>query len=342
MFSTPLISCSSGAATVSAITFGFAPGYCARTTTVGGTTSGYSEIGSWNDGDRADDEDDDREDRREDGAVDEESRDLHRALPCAPAGSVEPWSVAAMATTSGATDHAGAHALQAANDDALRRREALADHAQPVVHRAELHAAVLHLVVLVDDEHEAPVLVGSDGAIRDEDRRPRGAPLREAHAREEPRRELAVGVLDDQADLRRPRRRVGAVVDEVEGRLVRVAVLVREADLGHERSVRGRAAGARPGEAQRPRLFDVDVDVERVDRDERGQRAAARGRGADEVAGRHQQAPDAPRDRRANRGVLDVEAGRGDVRRGHLLRRRELLQGAASACPTLARRWRLS
>ena len=46
MSSTPLIASSSGVATVSAITFGLAPGYCARTTTEGGTTSGYSEIGS--------------------------------------------------------------------------------------------------------------------------------------------------------------------------------------------------------------------------------------------------------------------------------------------------------
>src|SRR5882724_7799656 len=45
MPSTPLICSSIGAATVSAITFGLAPGYCARTTTEGGTTSGYSEIG---------------------------------------------------------------------------------------------------------------------------------------------------------------------------------------------------------------------------------------------------------------------------------------------------------
>src|SRR5690349_22583215 len=45
MPSTPLICSSIGVATVSAITFGFAPGYCARTTTEGGTTSGYSEIG---------------------------------------------------------------------------------------------------------------------------------------------------------------------------------------------------------------------------------------------------------------------------------------------------------
>src|SRR3546814_1099309 len=43
MSSTPLIDSSSGAATVSAMTLGLAPGYCARTTTVGGTTSGRSE-----------------------------------------------------------------------------------------------------------------------------------------------------------------------------------------------------------------------------------------------------------------------------------------------------------
>ena len=46
MFSTPFICCSSGAATVSAITFGLAPGNAARTITVGGTTEGYSLIGS--------------------------------------------------------------------------------------------------------------------------------------------------------------------------------------------------------------------------------------------------------------------------------------------------------
>src|SRR3546814_16172693 len=46
MFSTPLIDSSSGAATVSASTLGLAPGNWARTTTDGGTTSGYSEMGS--------------------------------------------------------------------------------------------------------------------------------------------------------------------------------------------------------------------------------------------------------------------------------------------------------
>src|SRR5713226_4335365 len=46
MPSTPLICCSSGEATVSAMTVGFAPGYEVLTTTVGGTTFGYSLKGS--------------------------------------------------------------------------------------------------------------------------------------------------------------------------------------------------------------------------------------------------------------------------------------------------------
>src|SRR5690606_14593570 len=48
MSSTPLMDSSNGDATVLAITGGLATGYCERTTTEGGTTSGYSEIGNWN------------------------------------------------------------------------------------------------------------------------------------------------------------------------------------------------------------------------------------------------------------------------------------------------------
>ena len=47
MSSTPLTCCSMGAATVSAITSGLAPGYCADTCTEGGVKSGYCSMGSW-------------------------------------------------------------------------------------------------------------------------------------------------------------------------------------------------------------------------------------------------------------------------------------------------------
>ena len=46
IFSTPLISCSSGAATVAAAVSAFAPGYDAVTVMLGGATSGYCETGS--------------------------------------------------------------------------------------------------------------------------------------------------------------------------------------------------------------------------------------------------------------------------------------------------------
>src|SRR5215510_9694518 len=46
MCSTPLISCSSGVATVADTTSAFAPGYDVLTTIVGGTTSGYCATGS--------------------------------------------------------------------------------------------------------------------------------------------------------------------------------------------------------------------------------------------------------------------------------------------------------
>src|ERR1700676_3010870 len=45
MFSTPLICCSMGAATVSETTWAFAPGYWQVTWIVGGVISGYWEIG---------------------------------------------------------------------------------------------------------------------------------------------------------------------------------------------------------------------------------------------------------------------------------------------------------
>src|ERR1700761_650753 len=47
MSSTPLICSSIGAATVSAMTLGLAPGYWACTSTDGGTTSGYSPVESF-------------------------------------------------------------------------------------------------------------------------------------------------------------------------------------------------------------------------------------------------------------------------------------------------------
>jgi len=58
------------------MTLGLAPGNCAFTTTVGGTTSGYSEIGSWNTVTHPP-EDEERDHSGKDRPVDEESGQIH-------------------------------------------------------------------------------------------------------------------------------------------------------------------------------------------------------------------------------------------------------------------------
>ncbi len=76
----PLICCSSGAATVSAISSAVAPGYTAFTETVGGAMFGYWSTGSVQPRDQADQRDDHRHRGREDRPVDEEMREPHGRL----------------------------------------------------------------------------------------------------------------------------------------------------------------------------------------------------------------------------------------------------------------------
>ena len=140
MFSTPLIASSSGVATVSAITFGLAPGYTARTCTVGGTTSGYSADRQQRQRDQARGEDHDRQHRGEDRPVDEELGEIHGvALRSAGVVRARPrWPPSGARRAPGAhrdglrrDRHAGdEHLLHAVHDDAVvaargrRRRRA--------------------------------------------------------------------------------------------------------------------------------------------------------------------------------------------------------------------------
>ena len=129
-------------------------GNAARTTTVGGTTPGYSLIGSLQQRQRAGDDDQQREDDREDRPGDEEGRELHCAPP--------------IGTTVAFDLRAGTHPLQAVDDDELAGRQAVAHDAQAVDDRTERDGPRLDRLVAADDEHEAPVEIGADGAILDE------------------------------------------------------------------------------------------------------------------------------------------------------------------------------
>src|SRR5690625_1465305 len=81
---------------------------------------------------------------------------------------------------------AGAHALQAVDDDAVAGLQARADHAQAVEQRTKVDALVTGLAVLVDHVDEAMAKIGADGARVDQHRRP-GLAAGQAQAREQAR-----------------------------------------------------------------------------------------------------------------------------------------------------------
>src|SRR6267154_769305 len=188
-FSTPLICCSNGVITDSAIVLGEAPGYWPLTTTVGGTISGYSLIGST-------------------GIANIPAAVMRIASTVAKIGrsmkndemfigraTLRGFGRCGRRTGRGCV---GAHGhrlrrhgearmrtLSAVHHDDVSRLQALANDAQSVDHAAELDAAILHLVVCPQQENVLLVLVGVDGTIVDQDGRILAAP-EELHPCEHP------------------------------------------------------------------------------------------------------------------------------------------------------------
>ena len=123
MPSTPFICCSSGEATVSAMTFGLAPGNAARTTTVGGTTPGNSLIGSWKSASSPPTTISSERTIAKIGRVMKKDENFIGHRPSA--------------RPSHSTSHAGTDALQAVDDDQLAGVQARSDDTQAVDDRAE-------------------------------------------------------------------------------------------------------------------------------------------------------------------------------------------------------------
>src|SRR6478752_3515927 len=135
MSSMPLICCSSGDATVSAMTFGLAPGYAAWTTTVGGTTCGRSLIGNRNSASAP----------AATTSSDRTAANIGR--------SMKNFENVMAASIRRNRLHARARPdpLQAVDDDRLAGLQPGANHAQPVDDGTERDRAVLDLVLRRDD-----------------------------------------------------------------------------------------------------------------------------------------------------------------------------------------------
>src|SRR5580658_4077037 len=199
--------------------FGEAPGYWPLTTTVGGTISGYSLMGS--------------------PGIDRRPATVRRiASTEAKIGrsmkNEEIFMAAlrhALRRRVAAHGHplrrhgeAGVHALRTVHDDDIARLQALAHDAQTVDHSSELDLAIFDFVIGSEQEHIFLALIGVHGAIVDQDRVVIVAPD-ELYAGEEPGGEQAVlvhehGTRPDGAGLR-----IELVVDKIHRSRVRKSLL---------------------------------------------------------------------------------------------------------------------
>src|SRR6266571_3395942 len=222
MPSTPLICSSMGAATVSAIVSGLAPGNCALTTTDGGTTSGYSEMGRLcmaikppkkmsvdktpaNTG---------RSMKnfeifivpRKDPTFRDLSTRRHRQLL---RGCISIHGDLRRG------DHGvRANPLQSVDHDAFILMQAGADHPQPVDHRPQRDCPIDGLVVGIDHDDKFFVLIRAHGAVIDQDGR--SSRFTSADLRIEPWGQFAILVIKDGSYADGARSCIEAVIDRPE------------------------------------------------------------------------------------------------------------------------------
>src|SRR5262245_28468397 len=228
MSSTPFTSCSIGVATVSAMTSGGAPGYSARTTIVGGTTSGYCATGSETYA-RA---------PRMTVTIERTAAKIGRSMkkwesPIALGRAVGAGDVGGAAREHGLLRVDGlavARELDAARDDPVVGCDPVGDDPEAVDQASELHGAVVGHVRRVDDVDEAVRLVARDRLVGQHDGAVGPAPG-QPEAREQARRERQVRVRDDGTPDHRVGLAVELVVDEVHVAVAGEVLLVGEGEV---------------------------------------------------------------------------------------------------------------
>src|SRR5262249_21276907 len=151
-------------------------------------------------------------------------------------------------------------------------------------------------------------LICADRALLDQERVVLGA-AEELYAREQPRGEQPVLVVEHGAAADRAGADVELVVDEIHVTLVRETDFVREAHAYRIRDVARARALTRAGElliAQIRVLVPLEVDVDRVYRDDRREQRTAAVAAGDEIAARDFGAARLPVDWRLHLRELEV------------------------------------
>src|ERR1700744_125289 len=273
MFSTPLISCSSGVATVRDTVSAEAPGKCVVICTVGGTISGYCEIGRM--------------------ASAPSPMSVRKTLSTvAKIGlSMKLWVTArscfsfccqaflsALAIGAGVVMDgavlrrdlgAGNRAQQAVDDNPVGGLEAGLDHPQPTAKLARGYDLRLYGRVGGNRHHQVLRLVEHDRGIRQQiDRRRRRD--RDVQPGELPLRQERVRIGHGGPRMNGPARPIERIVDEVERAWTGKTVLVAEAD----QNLVGEGAADTSALARKRQeigFAHVEVEIERVERHHGGE-----------------------------------------------------------------------
>ncbi len=206
-----------------------------------------------------------------------------------------------MSRSFGSTVTPGRTCCRPLDDHPLARLQAVGDLAQAVVERPQPDGAGDHLVLLVDDVEDLLALVGVDGAVSDQ----QGVVgLTDGHtdAGEEAGGERLVLVGEHAPHAQGAGSRIDLVVLEIDRALVGKSLLSGQAQRNGPLGLAvrlGLAFADQLANAQHGALVDVEVDVHRVHRHERGEQGAAvLVARLDQVAHRDDVSADAPADRR--------------------------------------------
>ena len=171
---------------------------------------------------------------------------------------------------------------------AVFRLRALADHAQAFVERPKRHRLGLDRVVVLDHEHDLARLVGRDRRVRQQQRFI-GRAADQPHAAELARQDREILVRDHRAAAQRAGRDIEAVVEEIHLAFMRRLGLAGQRHLHRVRRIARTRPLALEPEPVVPlvgRLVDVEIDVDRIERDDRGQQRRAALAALHEIAGR--------------------------------------------------------
>src|SRR5712672_3294169 len=204
--------------------------------------------------------------------------------------------------------------LETGDYDLVVRIEAGLHDPQTVMDSAKHDVLALGLVFRSKNIDVFAILIGHDGLVVDQHRHVFGAPF-ELHARIETGHKDAVRVRHHRAHVDRAGRRIYLVVDEVHRARMRKASFAGEA---HPHRVFRVGPFALAGELAVPQeglLVRLEVDIDRVLRDDAGEHGLV---GLDKVAERQQSAADSARNRRTYLGEVEIELRGGQRRFGRM------------------------